>query len=382
MRSGRWWAGIALMLVAATAIAGPRPSWIDVPPRHTADTLYFVGTASGADSVEKARGQAVLKAEAEVVAYFGQRVHSELLSKEVERNGVYRGDVSLIIRVDGEEVRLQRVQVEGLFDEPSRSAGFDAYALVSYPRTEYERVLAERRKTAQALADRALALFRDGQALHDAGHPADAEDRFQRAVEALRGVTVPVELADRTVTSTVVLARELEAALATTRHSGAAAQRTVALAVVTAWTGVPEGPGSVGDDVRTQLGRDVTARGLTAGAGKIEDAVARAVLSGDIAAASRAGAATGAAWLLLVQFDCAITSELYGQIFAEASGRYELVEAASGRRVASGDLPVAKGGHVRRRDACMKAIDPARKALADAIPGVLSRVSNAGGATR
>ena len=41
MRSGRWWAGIALMLVAATAIAGPRPSWIDVPPRHTADTLYF-----------------------------------------------------------------------------------------------------------------------------------------------------------------------------------------------------------------------------------------------------------------------------------------------------------------------------------------------------
>ncbi|MDX9982282.1 MAG: hypothetical protein RBU25_19835, partial [Lentisphaeria bacterium] len=113
-------------------------------------------------------------------------------------------------------------------------------------------------------------------------------------------------------------------------------------------------------------------RGLAASATGLDDATATDILAGYPGVATRAGAAARADWLLLVLVDARFTSELYGQFFAEAGGRVELIESATGRRVNIADLTVVKGGHVSRRNALNRAASQQREPALVAVDKVLA----------
>lgn len=372
-RFGRFVGLVTLVSLAAGApapgSAADRPPWVDRPPSPTVDTLYFTGFALAADTEEAARNLATRHALAEVVGYFGQTVSSRIASEQVETGRDYRQEVRISVLVEGREVALKGVRVAQVFVEKG-DAGVSAWALVAYPRAEYDAAQASLKRNDTDRAQAALAAFSEGRSLLAAGRVARAIERMEQARTTLEGL--PTTLLDAgDIRSTDLLAGETTAALRQARQIQERVARTVAAKVVHVVDGQPVALEGAPAQLDGEVPALVAAHGLTAARPGVDDARLLAAAGGDAAAAEEAGARSGAAWLLVLRIESRHSSELYGQFFAEAAGTTVLIESATGRVVSGDDLGRAKGGHVTRRDASLKAAaglrDAARRAMDAAL---------------
>ena len=362
--------------LAGQARAEGLPAWFDHPPAHTAETLYFTGDASGADRPEDARDLAVQRALANAVSFFQVKVQSELVTREEEVNGRYSSSIRASVRVAGEEVELREVRVERFVLEERAGARkrYDGYVLLSYPRVEYERVVATQRRADTSLAERSLALFREGSRLRRDGRPGEAADRFREGRDAIKRLRGTTRLADPDFGTTEALDAALGAAIEEARTEGKAAQRTVLVRVELTLDGNPALSRRTAGELRSDIDSLVAAHGLTAVHDGLDDAGARSVAAGGAAPASRAGAG----YLLVILGEAEFVSQDQGQFIAHATGSYTLVETASGRVLAGGDLGQFKGGHVRRADACEKALARLREQARQDVGAALAKAFAAG----
>jgi hypothetical protein len=374
---------LALALAPAAARAQGRPTWVDRPPAHTAEKLYFVEAATGAKSAVLARDLAMRKAMAAVQAYFGQSVKSEMVSEEYERDQQYHYTIRAAIKLEGVDVQLNGVRVEETWmREPGDGkTDWDCWMLVSYPRAEYDTAIKKMHEAFVARGTRALELFREGKALVDGGRPEEALARLAQAGETLKTVRNVVELPDPVVRNSDVLGTEIEAAVKAAQELKTRARRTVAVKILVTADGKPLA-GGLADEVRSDAVGMVGRHELAAAAGAPGDAEALKVMAGDAALAGRIGASLASWYLLIGWIDAKFTSEVYGQFFAEATGSAVLVDALTGRAIVAKDLGRVKAGHVTRADACSKAASGLRKPLSAALDEMLDAVRASGGGGR
>lgn len=116
-----------------------------------------MGDAAGASDESMARDLAIQKALADLTTYCGASVKSEFKSLEREANGRSEQVVSLQVDVAGDEITLREAVVRQTVVGKDSSGLYGAYALVEWPRVQYEAVLASQRER----GNRALAQYLD-----------------------------------------------------------------------------------------------------------------------------------------------------------------------------------------------------------------------------
>lgn len=135
------------------------PGWVNTPPSD-GQYLYFVGAASGADSLDAGRGVAIASATNQVAQYIGVNV-SELGNFVDSTNAAERlARSSVTTRTNG---NIQGVEaVDNYSESMSRQVGatqldrFDVWVLVRFPRAAAD---AERGRQAKEHEDRATHAF-------------------------------------------------------------------------------------------------------------------------------------------------------------------------------------------------------------------------------
>lgn len=131
------------------------PSWFQTPPKNNQKSLFFVGDANGAPDEATARDLAVNKALAQLTVYCGATIKSDSRSLERETNGQLEQVVSMTVDVAGDELTVKEAVVRNSVAGKNADGRYDAYALLEWPREQYDAVLRAQR----ARATRALDLF-------------------------------------------------------------------------------------------------------------------------------------------------------------------------------------------------------------------------------
>lgn len=358
---------ILAMLFLSAGYVEAKPDWIDHPPAHTEDKLYFVEGATGAKSAVLARDLALRKAMAAVQAYFGQTIKSELISEEYERDQKYQSMVKLSIRLEGVEVELKGVRIEETWmREPDASRqDWDCWMLVSYPRSEYEATLKKMRDALEARARRALELFREARDLSSRGMYLDALARLEQAKDLLATLRTPVALPDTSIKDTDVLASEVKAAINEANAQKDQARKTVAVKLVFTVASNVSSADFI-ENARAEVIGVVGRHGLTAAAGEPTELSALEIIRGNEVMAKQVGAELKASYLLIGLINASDTSEIYGQFFAEASGKVALIDAITGRVIGAKELERKKGGYVTKEGARAKAAQELKGPLYEA----------------
>src|SRR5688572_23984649 len=166
----------SLLMIAACgggtkAAKGP-PEWFHNPPKG-GGTLYFVGDATGSPDEGTARELAIQKALSELTVYCGATIKSDFKSLEKEKNGEYEQEVSMTVDIAGEELTIREAVVKQTIVSETKSK-FDAWALVEWPRAQYDEVL----RAQKARAMRALALFIEAETATDERRIGDANTKL------------------------------------------------------------------------------------------------------------------------------------------------------------------------------------------------------------
>ncbi|MBI5410289.1 MAG: hypothetical protein HZA14_13080 [Nitrospirae bacterium] len=136
----------ALVLAAASAIAGGIPKWVTKAPEDK-EYLYFVGIKTDALALEDGKRLAINQAVTELVEHFEIRLKSRYYEKKTEIETTLLDEIeskSTDVRVRGALLK------DWYFEKPER--GFDVYVLVRYPRAELEM---ERQRAQNDLARKA-----------------------------------------------------------------------------------------------------------------------------------------------------------------------------------------------------------------------------------
>ncbi len=132
-----------------------RPAWFDNRPKSPS-SLFFVGDAAGASDESTARDLAIQKALADLTNYCGASVKSEFKSSEREENGRSEQVVSLQVDVAGDEITVREAVVRQTVVGKDTSGLYAAYALIEWPRVQYEAVLASQRERGKRALDQYL----------------------------------------------------------------------------------------------------------------------------------------------------------------------------------------------------------------------------------
>ncbi|CAN0537299.1 unnamed protein product, partial [Laminaria digitata] len=187
-------AGCGTTKAARTGPAAPK--WFNSPPK-AARSLYFVGSASGAFDEQTARELAVQKALSDLTVFCGAQFKSDFQSEEVERNGKLTQSVSLTVDIAGDELTIHEAEIKASETGAGSDGTWDAYALIQWPKAQYEAVLASQRQR----AERALAVFLEADAAAKRLQLAQAQDKLKEAKMILGPMKAQVPLKHRTFTN-------------------------------------------------------------------------------------------------------------------------------------------------------------------------------------
>jgi hypothetical protein len=151
---------------------------------------------------------------------------------------------------------------------------------------------------------------------------------------------------------------EHDAARARLAQEAEARRREGVVAVIPVWqaAGTPAEPGWTGQlaDVAT---RAVAASGRTAVRATLPEAELPRLLAGDPEAARRVAELARAGSVLVLVAEGRELSQMYGQVFVEASARWSLLQGSTGNALAAASLPPRKTGHVKHSAAYGKLLE-------------------------
>lgn len=186
--------------------AYPIPEWYNQPPT-SGRFLYFLGSANGATDETMARELAVQKALGALTLYCGANITSEFSSKDIEHNGVSQQEVSATIDIAGDDVTIRQAVVKEVAIGAGSDGTYDAYALIEWPKSEYDLVLAGQRQR----AERALGLFLEAESAAHNMRILEAENALSEAQSVLGPMKARISLSHPKYQNDVLLREAMEA---------------------------------------------------------------------------------------------------------------------------------------------------------------------------
>ena len=127
---------------ATTSVS--RPKWTEVAEKiEKTDDVLWIGEASNAGSKDDAKNLAIQNAFAKVSNSFGVAVKSEFNSHEVEKDGEYHYAIGVTSSVTGKQIEVKKYHIKDEYTERSGRNEYNAFVLVSIPKTELARIQIE-----------------------------------------------------------------------------------------------------------------------------------------------------------------------------------------------------------------------------------------------
>lgn len=197
----------AVLVIAGCASSQPtvvressspsRPKWIESVPQNPR-YLHFVGSRSGANSLEEGRDAAYAQALSQVAQYLGVKITSagKFVESTVESENKLRAEVR-----STSEGRIQGAEVHDTYHESvtrhvnGRSFGrFDVWVLVRFPREEAEAERARQNRAKAARVESALAHLQDGIRARESGDVRKAHFHFRQGEIELSALDEAIEI--------------------------------------------------------------------------------------------------------------------------------------------------------------------------------------------
>ena len=352
---------LGLVLAAVTGCSGAAvqtqaghapPAWFAQPPT-SGQFLYFVGDARSADDETMARDLAIQKALGELSVYCGARVKSEFTSQDIEQNGVSQQSVSLTVDVAGTEMTIRRAVVKETSVGPGSDGRFDAFALVEWPRAEYENVLTAQRQR----VERALTLYLDAERHLEAFRVAEARQALLESRDILGPMKAQLPLNHPTYTNSALL---FEAVTALGQRLQALEQnRRQLLGVAVAC----QENGQTANCTSHREGRireRVSQTGFRVSTAPVPHDIAERILTSD---APRADQVRSAGFVLAVRYDARLLATEDGFTFVRCGARGALYDTDANRIVTTTEVKPKKAGHVHFEGAVEKSCEKAEASV-------------------
>jgi hypothetical protein len=328
-------------------VKGP-PGWFHNPPKG-ARSLYFVGDSNGAPDEATARELAISKALAELTVYCGAKITSDFKSEESEKNGQYEQMVSMTVDVAGDELTIREAAVkESVVGKNGKT--FDGWALIEWPKEQFEGVLAAQK----ARATRALNLFLEAEAATNERRVADAQTKLAEAQSVLGPMKAQIPLDHATYHNSSLLSDALEALRG--RLKAIAAERKKVMAVVVSCNLDGKSMACV-DEWVGQVRQIVSGSGFKVSADDISSALASAILTSSSPQTDATARSSG--YVIAVRYDVASTAVESGVHYMHCGARTVLFDTDASRILGVKEVSPVKGAHPQKDGAikmgCKKA---------------------------
>lgn len=345
---------ISLLACAGPKIRSAPPSWFSTPPQK-AKVLVFVDDATQQKDAEVARDLAVQKALFNLSLKVGAKIESKFESREAEKNGQGEQSVSLEMSIAGEDIAARGVTIRQV-KTLTNGDTFDAFAMVEWPKSEYEAViLAQKNSATRALkqylaAKEALGQQRIPDAIRDA----------KDARKANPGVSIRLDHAD--IPDTRVLAKAIDALAAKAKEVSAERAKVCSLGVICEKDGK-----SIPCDAsrRGAMSTAITQANKKVSSSAMSDALTHKIINASNPELS--ASARNAGCLVAVQFRAELLERSKPFIFINYSARASIYDVDSGRITATHEISPTKMGHVKYKGAMKKGFDKAQAALAQKL---------------
>lgn len=347
---------------ASSRVVDPPPKWFPTPPKARG-VLLFAGDATQATDESTARDLAINKALHALSVYCGAKITSDFRAVDKETNGVSEQMVEMTVDVAGEQLEIREMNVKELVVHKANDDTFDAYAMIEWPRAQYEAVLAAKRNKAKRALELHLAATK---ALENRDFNG-AKTKLREARSLMGGSVAIVKLDHPKIRDSGLLRQ----AMAELKTNIAAAEKEAKSVCAVAVRCVRDGAdtdcrasreGSVRQAV-TKTGRKVSADAVPA-------RVAAAILTStnpDVGKDVR-----GAGCVVAVQFTADLLEKGKPFTFIRYGARVVVFDTASKRIVDSHELPPQKVGHTSFEGAMRKGFDKAEREVAGRIRTALA----------
>lgn len=299
-----------------------------------------------------------------LTVYVGAEVKSAANSVEVEKNGVLSQEVSVVVDVAGEELTIREAKVKQAVVQHGNGGSFDAYALIEWPREQYEAVLAAQR----GRATRALALYLEADAATTRAELGTARAKLVEADQLLgkSRAVVPFDNADIKDSSALKIA--MSALLDKIDGIEKERKQVCAVGVICSKNGSPERcSGSrlgVFREAVSRSGRKVATQLPT-------DSVLEGILSSGQLTPDDSVRTAGC--VVAVQLTAELLEAGDPFTYVKYGARTVVFDTESSRIVHSHEIPPTKMGHTSFDAAMNKGFDQAQKVVADEIATALSK---------
>jgi hypothetical protein len=338
------------------ARSGPSaPAWFNSPPKG-ARSLFFVGSAAGAADEQMARDLAIQKALSELTVFCGANIKSDFKSHEEERNGQLTQSVELTVDIAGDELTIREAVVKSTETGAASDGTWDAYALVEWPKGQYEAVLASQRQR----AEQALAAFLEAEAASKAMRLAEASTRLKEAKKILGPMKAQVPLDNERFRNSGLLWDAVEALKARLTSQEQERQKVFHVAVECSENG------KAAECVEHRIGAikaGVAKDGFLVSSAAVPSPLARQIL----ASANPSGDAVlrSAGFVLAVHYNAKLSAQEDGFTFVHCGGRGVIYDTDADRIVQVHEVKPKKAGHVSFKGAAEKSCGEVEKALTE-----------------
>lgn len=358
--------GLLAVTVLCAACAGsvrattPAPAWYPRPP-ESASLLRFAGHASGAADERVARELAYQAALAELSVSLGAKIRTDFSGLSAEKDGTGTQEVALMVTVSGVARTLRGIRTEAI-ECRRRDDGFEAYALISWPKAERQALESSERSQAQL----AVARYQAAESAHTARDFDRAEQELAEARNLLGSVVGPVVIEHREFQDSASLRAALDSLASRIAADRVGQAKVCAVGLRCTKDGAP---------VPCRTSRIGVVRGAVARAGLqlaaegVPDALLTALLEARAIPAEEARKRAGC--LVAVDLGAELLEEGKPFTFVRTGARTVLYDSALGKVSWSDEIPPSKVGHVSYDGAMNKGFDGLEKTVAVRLAAAL-----------
>jgi hypothetical protein len=331
------------------AAKGP-PEWFHNPPKGT-QTLFFVGDATGAPDEGTARELAIQKALSELTVYCGATIKSDFKSVESEHNGQYEQMVSMTVDIAGEELTIREAVVKQTVVGKSKKT-FDGWALIEWPRTQYEAVLASQR----ARGKRALSLFLEAETAVNERRVADAETKLREAQDVLGPMKAQIPVEHEKYHNTALLSDAMLALRLRLKEIASERKKVMAVVVNCSLDGKETG---CRDEWIGEVRQLVSGSGFKVSTDNVSTTLASAILTSSSPQTDATVRSSG--YVIAARYDAKETAEEDGVHYVHCGARSVVFDTDANRILGVKEVAPIKGAHPQQAGAIKTACGKAAK---------------------